>query len=64
MAWNLFLRISFCRKSIDKNGGKKERGITLLKLLLAGYCSFTRVSGRFQGRILKTSLPTVDFDEN
>ncbi len=50
MAWNLFLRISFRRKSIDKNGGIKERGITLLKSQLAGYCSFTQVSGQFQGR--------------
>jgi hypothetical protein len=64
MAWILFFRISFGRKFIDKNGGKKERGITLLKSLLAEYCSFTRVSGQFQGRILKTSLPTTDFDEN
>jgi hypothetical protein len=68
MAWNLFFQnFHFCRNSIDKNGGKereREREITLLKSMLDGYGIFTRVSGRFQGRRLKTSLPTMDFNEN
>jgi len=37
----------------EKKEREREREITLLKSMLDGYGIFSRVSGRFQGRLLK-----------